>query len=65
MADISDVNAEKIKDLYEKLESLSCKIRVLPPPIRPTNFDMHGDSPGYDPNFVLGPWDKVLGFRGT
>lgn len=27
MADISDVNAEKIKDLHEKLESLSCENR--------------------------------------
>ena len=28
MADISDVDTDKIKDLYEKLESLSCMIRI-------------------------------------
>lgn len=30
MADISDVNSTQIKELYQSLESLSCKIPPIP-----------------------------------
>lgn len=33
MADISKVDTPTIKDLYAKLESLSCEILLIAPPI--------------------------------
>lgn len=56
MADISNLDNATIKDLYERLESLSCKTTLFLAKIGPKNSNTCV-SPNHDPDSVL---DKHL-----
>lgn len=51
MADISNVDAAKIKDLYERLESLSCMVPNRVVFAKHTNIKSL--SPNYDKDIIL------------
>jgi hypothetical protein len=57
MADISDVNSTQIKELYQSLESLSCKIHpygaLLLITLQRTNHTNELHSSNHDPHSVL------------
>lgn len=56
MADISNVDAAVIKDLYERLENLPCETIPLPfniSPVSTVDSNHVACSPDYDPNPVL------------